>query len=63
MPRDPLPPDPESEEAWRNMPQTPPSKQALPPATGGLQMTRALVFIFLLAMAIVTIISLIAGRG
>lgn len=35
--RDPLPPDPESLEKWQQMPNSEPSKQAMPPATGGMR--------------------------
>lgn len=36
MPDDDLKPDPDALEKWRQMPQSDPSKDALPPATGGL---------------------------
>lgn len=49
-----LPPDPESEEKWRNLPQNPPSKQALPPLTGGMLWMRSLRWlVVLLAIAVI----------
>ncbi len=41
-PRPELPPDPEALEMWRQLPQNKPSRQALPPAAGGLGWSRAL---------------------
>jgi hypothetical protein len=59
----PLPPDPDSVEKWSQFPQNKPSRHALPPATGGLMLSRAL----LIGLAILTVIAiaagLIAGRG
>jgi hypothetical protein len=54
--REPLPHDPESLEKWQQMPSTPPSKQALPPATGGMRglsvklLIALLVFIILVGL-------------
>lgn len=42
--RDDLPIDPAALEKWQSLPQNPPSKSALPPATGGLSVNRALVW-------------------
>lgn len=39
MPREELPPDPDALERWQQLPQHKPSKQALPPAAGGLRWT------------------------
>jgi hypothetical protein len=62
MPTEPLPPDPESVEKWRNLPQNKPSRDALPPATGGLNMSRALLFGFGALMLLALVISLLFGR-
>ncbi len=62
MPTDPLPPDPESVEKWRHLPQNKPSRQALPPMTGGLRMSRALVFGFGIFVLLAAVISLLLGR-
>lgn len=35
MPREELPPDPDSVEKWEHLPKNQPSKQALPPVAGG----------------------------
>jgi hypothetical protein len=50
-----LPPDPDALEKWRNMPQNKPSNQSLPPATGGMGMSRWLIG-FLLLMAVLMVI-------
>ena len=55
MPREPLEEDPESLEKWGGLPQNPPSKQALPPMTGGLRIAGAL----LLALAVLIILTLL----
>ena len=57
MPTAPLPPDPESVEKWRNMPQNKPSPHALPPMTGGLRANRGLVFGFGLVLLVLFVIS------
>lgn len=62
MPTDLLPPDPESVEKWHGMPQNKPSRDALPPATGGLQISRALLFGFGALMLAAVVISLLLGR-
>jgi hypothetical protein len=36
MPDDELEPDPDAVEQWRKLPQNAPSRQAFPPATGGM---------------------------
>jgi hypothetical protein len=59
MPTDPLPPDPDSLAKWRELPQNQPSKDALPPATGGLRWTWALLF---LLTALIIISLLLQGR-
>jgi hypothetical protein len=56
MPLDPIPKDPESLEKWRQLPQEPPSRQALPPAAGGSQRWVGL----LIVMAILIILALLA---
>lgn len=55
MPREELPEDPDSLEKWGKLPQNPPSKQALPPMTGGTKIAGAL----LLAMAVLIILALL----
>lgn len=50
MPRDQLPDDPNALEKWRNMPQNKPSRESLPPVTGGLPW--AWVFIALLVIVV-----------
>ncbi|MFN8449007.1 MAG: hypothetical protein U0521_10525 [Anaerolineae bacterium] len=62
MPTDPLPPDPESVEKWRSLPQNKPSRDALPPATGGLRLNRALLVGFGILMLAAVVISLLLGR-
>jgi hypothetical protein len=56
MPRDPLPPDPDSVEKWKQMPQNAPSRNALPPATGGMGQARWL-YGLLIVMAVLIILS------
>lgn len=58
----PLPPDPESVEKWRRLPQNKPSRDALPPMTGGLRTNRALLFGFGLLMLIALALSFLLGR-
>ena len=58
MPRDPLPSDPESLEKWKQMPQNAPSRDALPPATGGARQARWL-YGLLIVIAVLIILSLI----
>jgi hypothetical protein len=62
MPAEPLPPDPESVEKWRNLPHNKPSRDALPPMTGGLRMNRTLLLGFGLLMLVAVVISLLFGR-
>lgn len=62
MPSEPLPPDPESVEKWQAMPQNKPSKDALPPMTGGLQVNRALLVGAGILLALAVAAQLLAGR-
>lgn len=55
MPREPLEEDRESLEAWSKLEQNTPSKQALPPAAGGLKLAGAL----LLGMIVLIILALV----
>lgn len=48
MPNQTLPPDPDSDEKWRTLPQTTPTKQALPPASGGLLQVKWLLLLVLI---------------
>jgi hypothetical protein len=57
----PLPPDPDAVEKWRQLPQNKPSRQALPPATGGNTFSRALLIGFVVLVVIVVIASLLSG--
>lgn len=58
MPRENLPPDPDSLEKWQQLPQNRPSKNALPPMAGGLQWA----FWLLLILAVVIIFGLLQGK-
>jgi hypothetical protein len=51
MPREELPPDPDSVEKWKQMPQNQPSKEALPPVALGARWI--LWFTVLIAILIV----------
>ncbi len=62
MPGEPLPPDPESVEKWRSLPQNKPSRHALPPMTGGLRLNRTLLLGFGIVMLALIIVSLLLGR-
>ena len=59
-----LPADPDALEKWQNLPQTPPSPEALPPATkGGWSFFGRFLFprgLFLLFLVLI-LLSLIAG--
>jgi hypothetical protein len=59
---EPLPPDEESIEKWRNLPQNKPSRDALPPMTGGLSVNRALLIGFGIVAALIIVASLLSGR-
>jgi hypothetical protein len=54
-----IPPDPDSLEQWKQLPQNTPSKDALPPMTGGLRWVGWLLII----VAIVIIFGLLQGRS
>lgn len=62
MPDDPLLPDPESVEKWRNLPQNRPSRQALPPVMGGGRLNRALWLGFGVILLAAVILSWLLGR-
>ncbi|MEP7292459.1 MAG: hypothetical protein ABI835_11785 [Chloroflexota bacterium] len=62
MANQPLPPDPASVEKWRALPQNKPSRDALPPMTGGLRTSRALLFGFGIVLLLALIVQLLAGR-
>ncbi|MFN8376067.1 MAG: hypothetical protein U0694_24730 [Anaerolineae bacterium] len=55
-----LPPDPESEQKWADMPKNQPSKDALPPLVFGGNRNWLWLIIFL---SVLTIIGLILSRG
>lgn len=56
---EPVPPDPESVEKWRNLPQNKPSSQALPPLMGGNRQLRAFLFLAFLLL----VLSYLLSRG
>ena len=62
MPAEPLPPDPESVEKWRSLPQNTPSKDALPPMTGGLRVSRTLLVGGGILLVLAVVLQLLAGR-
>jgi hypothetical protein len=62
LPEDSLPPDPDSVEKWRNLPQNKPTRQALPPMTGGLHQSRMLLIGLGVLLLAAVIISLLLGR-
>ena len=47
---------------WRSLPQNKPSREAFPPATGGLSLNRTLLVGFAVLALIVVVLSLILGR-
>jgi len=53
-----LPPDPDALEAWEKLPKNTPSRQALPPMTGGTRWVWGLLII----LAIIVIFGLLQGR-
>ena len=55
---EPLPPDPESLAKWQELPQNKPSRDALPPMTGGLPLAAT----FLIILMVLLIIGLLQGR-
>ena len=59
VPRDDLPPDPDSLTKWKRLPQNKPSKQALPPVAGGAQWT---LWLLVILFALVLIVLLVQGR-
>jgi hypothetical protein len=66
MPNGDLPPDPGAVEKWRDLPEGTPSKEAMPPATGGastifgLVIPRGMLWIFLFVLALSLIIGAIS---
>ncbi len=62
MPKETLPPDPEATEIWKKLPQSQPTKDALPPLLGGGNIFRAWWFWLFVAFGVLALISLIAGR-
>lgn len=59
MPRDPLPEDPDSLDRWEAMPRNQPSKDALPPMTGGTRLAVGL----LILMAVLIILAVLLRGG
>jgi hypothetical protein len=55
---EPLPPDPELLAKWQELPQNKPSREALPPMTGGLQLAAT----FLIILTVLFIIGLLQGH-
>ncbi len=58
-----LPPDPDSVEKWESLPQNKPSRQALPPAAGGLRMTRVLLVGLFVIIIVITVVSIVTQSG
>lgn len=58
-----LPPDPDSVEKWEALPQSKPSRQALPPAAGGLGMSRLLLLGMLVLIIVLAVVSLVTQPG
>lgn len=56
---EPLPPDPESVEKWRSLPQNNPSPKALPPLMGGSKQLMAFLFIAFILL----VLGYLLGRG
>lgn len=61
MSPDRLPPDPDAEAKWRDLPQTPPSPEAMPPASGGTRWLIALLLVFGGLSILVWIVQLLTG--
>lgn len=59
MPRDELPPDPDSLAQWERLPHNKPSKQALPPVAGGTRWVWGL----LLILAALVVVGLLLQNG
>ncbi len=57
MPQVPLPKDPDSLEKWKQLPQEPPSRQALPPMAGGSQRWLTGLLIVLAVLIILALLS------
>jgi len=57
-----LPPDPNALEEWKKLPQSQPTKQAMPPLMGGGNVFRAWWFWLFVAFGVIALISLVAGR-
>lgn len=55
-----LPPDPEAQAAWDKLPKNPPSRQALPPMTGGMH--NRWLWALMVLMALIVIFGLLQGR-
>lgn len=62
MSKQPLSPDEKSAEIWRSLPQSQPTKDALPPLFGGGSLFRAWWFWLFALFGLFALISLIAGR-
>lgn len=61
MPGQTLPPDPDSESEWKNLPQTTPTKQAMPPASGGLLQIKSLLILILIVAIVGWILTRLAS--
>ena len=58
MAKDELPPDPDAIQKWKDLPQSAPSRKALPPATGGTRWAWMIV-----GFAVLVIIMSLLARG
>lgn len=61
MPREELPPDPDAVEEWKKLPQSEPSREAMPPATGGSRWTWVLLIFFGIVIVITILTQLPSG--
>ncbi len=62
VPRDELPSDPDSLARWEELPHNEPSREALPPAAGGLRLARGLLFLLLLLVILGLLLNSGAGQ-
>jgi hypothetical protein len=58
-----LPPDPDSVEKWESLPQNKPSRQAFPPAAGGLGLSRVLLMGLFVIIIVISVVSIVAQPG
>jgi hypothetical protein len=61
-PREAIPADPTALEAWRKLPQSQPSKSAMPPMTGGMMWNRAFIWGIVIFSMLAFVIWIISSR-